>query len=31
VYISLDGNDWPTRLGKEMKHFPELGIDMNRL
>ncbi len=31
VYISMEDKDWPTRLGREMKHFPDLGVDLNRL
>jgi predicted nucleotide-binding protein len=31
VYISLDQDDWPQRLAKEMREVEELGVDLNRL
>ncbi|MDQ2837850.1 MAG: nucleotide-binding protein [Actinomycetota bacterium] len=31
VYISLDQDDWPQRLAKEMREVDALDVDMNRL
>lgn len=31
VYIAMAHKDWSTRLGREMKHFPDLSVDLNRL